>query len=63
MVERELPTKFGMGPCSGFLENRGTDDVRTDRWMADGLTMDACAMRVGLLTKSSRAKNGFNFWP
>ncbi len=30
MVERELPTKIGLDPCSGF----------------DGRTTDACAMRA-----------------
>ncbi len=46
LVERELPTKFGLDPCSGFWE---TWDGR--------LTTDACAMTAALLTKSSRAKN------
>ena len=54
MVERELPTKFGLDPYSGCRETRFTDDGRraTDRRR----TTDACAMTGALLTKSSRAK-------
>ena len=47
MVEMELPTKFGLDPCSGFRETR-----------VYGGTTDACAVTVAMLTKSSRAKTG-----
>ncbi len=50
MVDRELPTKFGLDPSSGFRETWVYG--RMDRW-----TTDACATTVALLTKSSRAKN------
>ena len=47
----ELPTKFGLDPCSGLRET----------WVCgrrtDGRTKDACATTVALLTKSSRAKD------
>ena len=48
MVERELPTKFDLGPSSGFRETLvyGRTTARTD----------ACATTVTLMTKSSRAK-------
>ncbi len=35
MVERELPTKFGLDPYSGFQETRvyGQQTVESGRWM------------------------------
>ncbi len=53
MVERELPTKFGLDPCSGFWETSLTDGW----WMNGRRTTDSCARTVALLTKLSRAKN------
>ncbi len=51
MIKRELPTKVGRYPCSGFWET----------WVYGRRTTDACATTVALLTKSNRAKKCLNF--